>query len=56
MNITKNPSIRASVDWVKSLIVFNKEELDEDFFEKTLTIAIKNEDEWQKVLENIKLK
>ncbi|MBZ9571699.1 MoxR family ATPase [Methanobrevibacter sp. TMH8] len=56
LNVTKNPSIRASVDWVKSLIVFNKEELDKDSFEKTLSIAIKNEDDRQKVLENIKLK
>lgn len=56
LNITKNPSIRATVDWVRSLIVFNKNELDEDSFEKTLNVAIKNEDDRKKVIENIKLK
>lgn len=56
LNITKNPSIRATVDWVRSLMVFNKKELDEESFEKTLNVAIKNEDDRKKVLENIKLK
>lgn len=56
MNITKTPSIRATVDWVRSLIVFNKKELDQESFEKTLNVAIKNEDDRKKALENIKLK
>jgi MoxR-like ATPase len=55
-NVIKKPSIRATVDWVKSLMVFEKEELDEDSFEKTINVVIKNESDREKVLENIKLK
>ena len=56
LNITKNPSIRATVDWVKSIILFDNENLDKDTFEKTINVVIKNEDDKKKVLENIKLK
>jgi len=56
LNITKKPSIRATVDWVKSLILFNKEELDEDSLKTTINIVVKNESDREKVLENIKLK
>jgi len=52
LNISKNPSIRATVDWVKSLIVFNKEELDKNTFEETISVVIKNEEDKKKVLEN----
>ncbi|KZX14339.1 AAA family ATPase [Methanobrevibacter curvatus] len=56
LNLTKSPSIRATVDWAKSLMIFEKEELDEDSFKNTINIAIKNEDDKQKVLEDIKIK
>jgi len=56
LNITKKPSIRATIDWIRSLILFNKEELDKESFEKTLNVVIKNEEDQKKVLENIKLK
>jgi len=56
LNLTKNPSIRASVDWVRSLILFKKDELDADSLNKTISIVIKNEDDKNKVLNNIKLK
>ncbi|MGF7117239.1 AAA family ATPase [Methanobacterium oryzae] len=56
LNLTKNPSIRATVDWVKSLILFNKEELDADSLKKTINVVIKNEDDRKKVLDKIKLK
>ncbi len=56
LNLTKNPSIRASVDWVKSLILFNKEDLDSDSLKKTINVVIKNEDDRIKVLDNLKLK
>lgn len=56
LNLTKNPSIRATVDWVKSLIIFDKDELDSDSLKKTINVVIKNEDDKNKVLDNIKLK
>ena len=56
LNLTKNPSIRASVDWVRSLMLFNKDDLDADSLKKTINVVIKNEDDRKKVLENIKLK
>ncbi len=56
LSISKKPSIRATVDWANSLKVLGGEELDKDSFEKTLNVVIKNEDDKQKVLENIKIK
>lgn len=56
LNLTKNPSIRASVDWVRSLMLFNKDDLDEDSLKKTINVVIKNEDDRKKVLDNIKVK
>lgn len=55
-NLTKKPSIRASVDWVRSLMLFNKDELDADSLKKTVNVVIKNEDDRKKVLDNIKVK
>ena len=56
LNISKSPSIRATVDWVKSLMILNKEELDKDTFEETINVVIKNEDDKKKVFENINFK
>ena len=56
LNIAKNPSIRATIDWVRSLMIFNKENLDKNTFEETINVVIKNEEDKKKVLENIKLK
>jgi MoxR-like ATPase len=56
LNLTKNPSIRATVDWVRSLMIFNKDDLDKDSLEKTINVVIKNEDDRKKVLDNLKLK
>ncbi len=56
LNLTKNPSIRASVDWVRSLMLFNKDNLDSDSLKKTINVVIKNEDDKKKVLDSIKLK
>lgn len=56
LNLTKNPSIRASVDWVRSLMLFNKDNLDEDSFKKTINVVIKTEEDRKKVLDNIKVK
>ena len=56
INMAKNPSIRATVDWVKSLMILAKEDLDENTFEETINVVIKNEDDKEKALENIKFK
>lgn len=56
LNLTKNPSIRASVDWVRSLMLFNKDDLDADSLKKTINVVIKNEDDRKKVLDSIKVK
>lgn len=56
LNLTKNPSIRATVDWVRSLMIFKKEDLDSDSLKQTINIVIKNEDDRKKVLDNLRLK
>ncbi len=56
LNLTKNPSIRATVDWVRSLIIFNKDVLDDNSFKKTLNVVIKSEEDKKKVLTHFKIK
>jgi MoxR-like ATPase len=56
LNLTKNPSIRATIDWVRSIMLFNEGNLDNDSFKKTINVVIKNEDDRKKVLDNIKVK
>ena len=56
LNLTKTPSIRATVDWVRSLIIFNREELDADSINKTISVVIKDEEDRKKVLDKLKLK
>jgi MoxR-like ATPase len=55
LNLIKVPSIRATVDWIKSLIVFGKDDLDNDTFRKTINVVIKNEDDKDKVFDTFKL-
>ncbi len=50
MNLLKKPSIRATVDWVKTLIEFNSEELDDETFKKTVSVVLKSESDKKKVL------
>jgi MoxR-like ATPase len=52
MNLTKIPSIRATVDWIKGAIMFDKSGLDEDSLKKTINVVIKNEEDREKVLES----
>lgn len=54
LNLIKTPSIRASVDWVRSILVFNKTGLDGDILENTINVVVKNEEDKNKVLKNIK--
>ncbi len=51
MNLTKIPSIRATVDWIKGIIMFDRNELDQDSLKKTINVVIKNEEDRKKVLE-----
>ncbi len=55
MNLIKTPSIRATVDWVRSLMIFGENSLDEDSITKTINVVVKNEEDKNKVLNNIKL-
>ncbi len=41
MNLLKKPSIRATVDWVKTLITFDAKELDDETFKKTVSVVLK---------------
>jgi MoxR-like ATPase len=50
MNLLKKPSIRATVDWVKTLLEFNSEKLDDEIFKKTVSVVLKNESDKKKVL------
>ncbi len=50
MNLLKKPSIRATVDWVKTLLEFNSEKLDDETFKKTVSVVLKSESDKKKVL------
>ena len=49
MNLLKKPSIRATVDWVRTLITFDVQELDDDSFKKTVSVVLKGESDKNKV-------
>ena len=55
LNLIKVPSIRATVDWINSLLMFGKDDLDNESFKKTINVVIKNEDDKNKVIELFKL-
>jgi MoxR-like ATPase len=50
MNLLKKPSIRATVDWVKTLITLDAKELDDDTFKNTVSVVLKGESDKKKVL------
>ena len=50
MNLIKKPSIRGTVDWVKTIISFNENELDDKTFNKTVSVVLKNEEDKKKVM------
>jgi len=50
MNLLKKPSIRATVDWVKTLLEFNSDKLDDEIFKKTVSVVLKSESDKKKVL------
>ncbi len=49
LKLIKKPSIRATVDLVKTLLAMDKEELDNDLFRKIQGVILKNEDDKEKV-------
>lgn len=55
LNLIKTPSIRASVDWVRSLMIFGENGLNKETLSKTINVVVKNEEDKNKVLNNIKL-
>jgi len=55
LNLIKTPSIRASVDWVRSLLIFGQNSLDDESLSKTINVVVKNEEDKKKVLKNIKI-
>jgi len=55
LNLGKNPSIRATVDWVRSLVILEKDILDDDTFKRTLNVVIKSEEDKKKVLDKFKI-
>jgi MoxR-like ATPase len=50
MNLLKKPSIRATVDWVKTLLAFDANDLDDKTFNETVSVVLKNESDKKKVL------
>jgi MoxR-like ATPase len=50
MNLLKKPSIRATVDWVKTLLAFKANDLDDKTFKETVSVVLKNESDKKKVL------
>ena len=55
LNLIKAPSIRASVDWVRTLTIFDQHTLDDESLNNTINVVVKNEEDKKKVLKNIKL-
>ncbi|MDZ4171269.1 MAG: MoxR family ATPase [Methanobacteriaceae archaeon] len=49
MNLLKKPSIRATVDWVKTLITLKHDKLDDKSFKDTVGVVLKNQDDKKKV-------
>jgi MoxR-like ATPase len=49
MNLLKKPSIRATVDWVKTLITLKHDKLDDESFKDTVGVVLKNQDDKKKV-------
>jgi|GEM_PF-1831790 len=49
LDIMKKPSIRATVDWVKTLITLGKDRLDRKTFEDTIGVLFKNQHDKEKM-------
>ena len=53
LDLSKKPSIRATVDWVESLIALGEIPPTREALENTLTVIAKNEDDKQKIIEEV---
>ncbi len=49
LTLIKKPSIRATVDWVKTILALGYSQLDEETFQDTVGVALKNQDDKEKV-------
>jgi MoxR-like ATPase len=48
MDLKKNPSVSETIDWAKSLVMLNADNLDKHTLETTLTVLLKHESDVQK--------
>ncbi|MCC7558346.1 MAG: MoxR family ATPase [Methanobacteriaceae archaeon] len=53
LNLLKKPSIRATIDWVKTLLAFDKDELDDETLTRTMGVIVKNQEDKEKVSKQI---
>jgi MoxR-like ATPase len=49
INLIKKPSIRATVDWVKTLMALGNHELDETTLKDTVGVVVKNQEDKKKI-------
>ncbi|MEJ8543004.1 MoxR family ATPase [Methanothermobacter wolfeii] len=54
LSIIKKPSIRATVDWVKTLMSLGREHIDDETLEETLGVIVKNRSDGDKVRDLLK--
>ncbi|MDI6643775.1 MAG: MoxR family ATPase [Methanobacteriaceae archaeon] len=53
MSLMKKPSIRATIDWVKTLLVFKKDEIDDETINRTIGVVLKNQEDKEKVSKHL---
>lgn len=53
LNLVKKPSIRASVDWVKSYMIMGNDKPDNTSLKNTLNVVLKNQEDKNKVLKHM---
>lgn len=49
LNLLKKPSIRATVDWVKAMLAFGREEINDETLKETMGVILKSEEDKIKV-------
>ena len=49
MDLRKLPSVSESLDWARSLVILNAQELDATLVESTLTMLVKHEKDLERV-------
>ena len=56
MQILKKPSIRSTIDWVKTMMSLNYNKLDENSFDETVDVVLKSQDDVTKVKKDFRFK